>query len=159
MKPRRRYTVSQAKNLMRRAAEEIIDPGPRSVDQLWEFFDGRCVYCARDLNRELREGHIDHADAAGGNHLGNLVLACGSCNGDEKREEDWRAFLAQKAGDEPTFREREARILKWFTLHPPPPARSSSEVLRIRGEIDDLVGAFGEKCAELRDALRRADWL
>ena len=158
MKPRRKYTVSQAKNLMRRATEEIVDPGPRSVDQLWEFFNGRCVYCDRELNRGLREGHVDHAESAGGNHLGNLVLACGGCNGDEKREADWRVFLSLKAGDdEATFREREARILRWFALNPPPAARASAEVTRIRGEVDELVAAFGAKCAELRDAIRRAD--
>lgn len=144
--------------MMRRATEEIVDPGPRSVDQLWEFFNGRCVYCGRELNRGLREGHVDHAESAGGNHLGNLVLACGGCNGDEKREADWRVFLSLKAGDdEATFREREARILRWFALNPSPAARASAEVTRIRGEVDELVAAFGAKCAELRDAIRRAD--
>ena len=156
MKPRRKYTVPQAKNLMRRAVEEIVDPGPRSVDQLWGFFDGHCAYCGRELDRAQREGHIDHAESAGGNYLGNLVLACSGCNGDEKREGDWRTFLSQKAGDGAAFRDREARILEWFALNPPPAARASTEVTRIRGEIDELVGAFGTKCVELRDAVRRA---
>jgi hypothetical protein len=34
MKPRWKYTVPQAENLVRRATEEIVDPGPRSVEVL-----------------------------------------------------------------------------------------------------------------------------
>lgn len=54
-------------------------------------------------------------------------------------------------------RELEARILQWFELNPPPPARASDEITSVRGEIDELDGAFGTKCTELRDALRRPD--
>jgi len=35
--------------------------------------------------------------------------------------------------------------------------RASADVTRIRGEIDELVAAFGAKCTELRDAIRRAN--
>ena len=157
MKPRRKYTISQAKNLMRRAAEEILDPGPRSVDAVWEFFDARCAYCGRDLDRGEREGHTDHAEPDGGNHLGNLVLACGACNGDEKREMGWREFLRLKAASDESYRLREARILEWFALHPRLAAQTSPDVVRIRAEIEQLVDAFGAKCNELKDALRRAD--
>ena len=34
-KKRVKYTVSQAKNLMRRSLHEILDPGPSNVDELW----------------------------------------------------------------------------------------------------------------------------
>lgn len=144
---------------MRRAAEEILDPGPRSIDAVWEFFDARCAYCGHHLERAERMGHTDHAEPDGGNHLGNLVLACNSCNGDEKREMGWREFLWLKAASDATYQLREDRILEWFALHPRPDARTSSEVAHIRGEIEALVNAFGAKCNELKDALRRADGL
>jgi hypothetical protein len=85
-----------------------------------------------------------------------VVLACGSCNGDEKRETAWRAFLSQKAGDKAAYRERESRILEWFALHPRPASRGSADVLRIREEIDELIATFGAKCAELKQALLSA---
>jgi hypothetical protein len=90
---RRKNTIPQAKNRMRRTVAEIVDPGPTNIDPLWEHFEARCAYCGRDLSRSGREGHRDHALPSGGNHLGNLILACGRCNGDEKREQGWREFL------------------------------------------------------------------
>lgn len=147
---RRKYTTSQAKNLMRRAVDEIIDPGPRSIDELWQHFEARCAYCGKDLGRDRREGHIDHADAQRGNHLGNLVLACGSCNGDEKREESWRRFLRRKTANDAEFVARESRVLAWFELHPGPPRTHSPEVARVRREIEELIEQFAAKCSELR---------
>jgi hypothetical protein len=50
-----------------------------------------------------RRGHVDHATIGGGNQLGNLILACSRCNGGEKRDQDWQAFLFLKTsgdGDE-----------------------------------------------------------
>jgi hypothetical protein len=153
VKPRRKYTPAQAKNLMRRAVEEIIDPGPPSIDVLWAHFNARCAYCDRALDREQREGHTDHAEPGGGNHLGNLVLACGSCNGDEKREQGWTAFLRTKSPDPSTYAEREARIMAWFELHPRQLVSVSAEVQRLREEIEGLIQSFGAKCVELKRAV------
>src|SRR4051794_37835293 len=98
---------------MRRAANEIVDPSPRSVDAVWDHFESRCAYCGVELDRASRMGHVDHAEAGGGNHLGNLVLACGTCNGDAKREQSWLEYLRTRAhGVE--LEEREARIRLWF---------------------------------------------
>jgi hypothetical protein len=139
---------------MRRAVAEILDPSPGSVDEVWEYFDSRCAYCGKPLSREGREGHLDHAEVGGGNHMGNLVLACGTCNGDEKRERGWREFLRVKAsGTE--LAQREAQILGWFERHPAPTGRDSADVLRVRAELDALIDAFGVKCAELKNAVRR----
>lgn len=142
---------------MRRAVEEIVDPGPRRVDDLWTHFGALCAYCGRELDRSRREGHVDHADARGGNQLGNLVLACGSCNGDEKRDEPWREFLRRKTSDDGEFADREARILAWFELHPRLPASASLEVARLRGEIEGLIDQFGAKCGELKSVVTNAD--
>ncbi len=154
---RRKYTVSQAKNLMRRAVDEIVDPGPGSVDALWEHFEARCAYCGKELRRDQREGHVDHADADGGNHLGNLVLACGSCNGDEKREESWRAFLRRKTPDDASFVEREGRILTWFELHARSPVEGSPEIAHARQQIEEVIEQFAVRCGELKKLVSERD--
>ena len=141
--------MAQAKNIMRRAVEEIIDPSPRTADPLWEYFDSQCAYCGKELNRGSRDGHIDHAVPNEGNHLGNLLLACGTCNGDEKREQPWREFLRTKASDA-EFEEREARILGWFELHRRAPTVRSTDVVRLQEELYELIERFGVECGELK---------
>lgn len=84
--------MPQARNLMRRAINEIIDPGPVSVDPLWEYFGARCAYCGRALVLGARDAH---AERDGGNHIGNPVLACSTCNGDEKRRNRGVTFCAE----------------------------------------------------------------
>lgn len=138
---------------MRRAAEEIVDPGPGTVDPVWDFFGSACAYCGRGLDRERREGQTDHAAPEGGNHIGNLVLACSACNGDEKREMGWRKFLRLKNPDEATYERRAAQIDEWFSRNPRAAPRNSEEVVRLRSEIEDLIAAFGAKCAELKSAV------
>ena len=154
-KPRRKYTVAQARNLMRRAIQEIVDPGPSSVDSLWDYFESRCAYCDVVLVRGERDAHTDHAERDGGNHIGNLVLACGRCNGDEKRDEPWREFLRRKAPDAEALQQREERILAWFVLHPRPAQAHGPEVDHLLHRCEELVDEFGAACNELKAALRR----
>lgn len=151
---RRPYTVAQAKNVMRRAVREIVDPSPRSLDEVWEFFDSSCAYCGRLLDRALREAHMDHLDAEGGNHLGNFVLACRHCNGDHKRDKPWREFIRGIASG-PERADRVRRIEKWQRTHP----RTVSAVLppaaiRLQQELDDLCDEFATKCTALRQAIK-----
>lgn len=128
---------------MRRAIAEIIDPGPTSIDPLWEYFDSRCAYCGLALVRDARDAHTDHAQREGGNHIGNLVLACGKGNGDEKRDEPWRDFLRWKLPDRETFDQRERRILDWFALHPRPARVHGADVEELRLRCNALVDEFG----------------
>src|SRR5579863_772311 len=130
---------------MRRTVEEILDPGPCNVDAVWEHFGSRCAYCGRGLSRERREGHLDHADPDGGNHLGNLVLACGSCNGDEKREESWHRFLRRKTPDDALFAEREARIRAWIDQHLRKSEEGSPDIAHVREELEGLIEQFAVK--------------
>src|SRR3954468_22776241 len=113
-------SVSAAKNRMARAVESILDPWPASTEPIWDFFGSECAYCGVKLVKGERLGHIDHATSNAGNHLGNLVLACSVCNGDEKRDVDWRDFLDQKVSDPALRQERTWRIERWQTLHPKP---------------------------------------
>lgn len=155
-KPRRRYSHAQARNIMMRAIEEIVDPGPRSIDALWEWFDSQCAYCGVVLVRGDRDAHTDHAESDGGNHVGNLVLACGRCNGDEKRETDWRTFLALKAPDVATFGLREQHILAWMAANPRPVRDYGPEVTELRQKAEALVEDFRLACTALQNAVKRS---
>ena len=154
-KPRRKYSHAQARNLMRRAIEEIIDPGPTSIDPLWEWFDSRSAYCGAELQRGERNAHADHAEPGGGNHIGNLILSCGTCNGDEKRDMPWSEFLRLKATDEETFLALERRILDWMAANPAPVRNHGPEVEELRQRCEDLVEEFRAACNALEDAVKR----
>jgi 5-methylcytosine-specific restriction endonuclease McrA len=112
------FTPSTAKNHMRRTLAALLDPHPKAdhVTALWEHFGSSCAYCGWVLKRSRREGHRDHlvSHAAGGaNSIYNSVLACARCNGNEKREADWKAFLRAKAPSPDLFKERKAVIDAW----------------------------------------------
>src|SRR5580704_14837280 len=139
-KARRRTSVPQAKNVMRRAVAEIIDPSPTDVGPLWDYFGDRCAYCGDALVRAERRGPVDHAEAGGGNHLGNLVLACSRCNGDAKRDEPWRDFLYRTVLDRAEASRRESHILAWLELHPKAEGDLSIDAQRILTDIERLIG-------------------
>ncbi|MHB8657694.1 MAG: HNH endonuclease [Solirubrobacteraceae bacterium] len=149
-------SVSAAKNLMARAVESILDPWPGSMDPVWDFFGSECVYCGVKLVKGARLGHIDHATSKAGNHMGNLVLACSVCNGDEKRDMHWLEFLEHKVSDPGLRRERIERIERWQALHPKPGLAASAEVAAVDAELRAMIIAFGAKCAELRAAVADA---
>jgi hypothetical protein len=155
VKARRRTSVPQAKNLMLRAMQEILDPSPLDVGPVWDHFESRCAYCDRPLHIGERSAHLDHAEAGGGNHLGNLVLACGTCNGDDKRDMHWRDFVASKATTDHDAAARVARIEAWAALHPRAEKSLPPEAARIAHEIHTLASDFSSKCAELRAAMKR----
>jgi hypothetical protein len=135
---------------MRRTVAELLDPTPRNVTAVWDFFNDCCAYCGTPLSRDGRAAHIDHAVPGAGNQLGNLVLACGTCNGDEKREESWREFLTRKTNAPDVLVEREARIEGWLARNPLAPSPTSPEIELRRTELEQLIDQFGVKCAELK---------
>jgi hypothetical protein len=149
-------SVSAAKNRMARAVESILDPWPASTDPIWDFFGSECAYCGAKLVKGERLGHIDHATSKAGNHLGNLVLACSVCNGDEKLDMNWRDFLEEKVSDQGLRRRRIERIERWQALHPKPELAASPEVAAADAELRALIVTFGEKCAQLRAAVADA---
>jgi hypothetical protein len=154
VKPRRRKSVPQAKNVMLRAMQEILDPSPLDVGPVWDYFESRCAYCDLPLDIGSRSAHIDHAEAASGNHLGNLILACGACNGDDKREMPWRDFVASKAVTDNDAAARVDRIEAWAQMHPRADQPTPPEALRIADEIRALATEFSAKCVELRVAMK-----
>lgn len=146
-----------AKNVVRRALRAVVDPEPskRAIASLWEYFKSACSYCGRRLDKAGRLGHIDHLVHNGSNHVSNRVLACHSCNGDEKREGAWLPFLRKKAGSQKIFAERKRRIEKWVaTQAPATPLKFDTALLQ--REIDAVVRTFDRALVRLRRTRIRA---
>ena len=146
--------MSQAKNFLKRTVSEILDRSPSTAQMraLWEHFEGRCAYCRKLLDADGRDWHLDHADSGAGNHAGNRVLACGICNGDEKREQGWCEFLRAKASAVDS-EHQEALIRAWLEGHARPEQEETPEVANALAELDILIEQFAAKCGELK-ALR-----
>jgi hypothetical protein len=113
-------TPSMAKNKIKRCLRAILDPHPsqEEIGTLWAHFDSRCVYCGNQLDRQVRQGHLDHAvptTSGGTNSIHSHVLACAKCNGDEKREEEWEKFLSRKCLSPEIFDARRLLILEWLS--------------------------------------------
>jgi len=73
----------------------------------------------------------------GSNRLSNLVLACNICNGDEKRESNWKGFLAGKYGvDNSEYQQKIKRIEDWVEINGGNPFLSESEINALQIEFD-----------------------
>ncbi|MBV9493960.1 MAG: HNH endonuclease [Acidobacteria bacterium] len=139
---------------------QLIDPSPNARQQveIWEYFRSRCAYCDRSIDKTLKQGHIDHlspASAGGRNHVANRVLACATCNEQEKREMHWEDFLRQKAGDSSTFLARRIHIEAWQRRHEEAGGDDDNELRVLATEAADRVNAvFDDQVAQLREARR-----
>jgi 5-methylcytosine-specific restriction endonuclease McrA len=154
-------TPSEVKNAIRRCLRGIVDPYPSRTrwKLVWEHFESCCAYCGRPIDRMLREGHRDHLVShkdGGGSDLGNFVLACRECNGDEKRDENWVVFLKRKNPNARAFRERKAKIEDWI-------ARNLAQRRVVSEETREAVAvaaakvsaALDKAVAEIRDLKKR----
>jgi hypothetical protein len=155
-----KMTPSRAKNSIRRALFGIVDPHPNAsqIDQIWSFFDSSCAYCGRRLVRGNRDAHIDHlvSTVSGGtNALANFVLACGICNGDEKREKDWQSFLGKKAADEGVYKLRSERIEKWIASCSSTNVWDPSVLTVLNQEVDHTIAAFDVALKRIRELKNR----
>ena len=147
-----------AKNFMRRTVREILDPPPSAKqfkNSLRGAFEGRCAYCLTQLPEAPSGWDIDHADPEAGNHVGNLLPSCKSCNGDEKREQGWLSFLQSKLSGI-QLEQQEARIRAWISRHPRSVRPASPDVAVLASEIEGLIELFGTRCSALRKLARAA---
>jgi 5-methylcytosine-specific restriction endonuclease McrA len=147
-------TPSQAKNAVKKALIEIVDPQPskREKDALWEHFHSRCAYCGGELVRTERKGHIDHlvsVTKGGSNHISNRVLACSICNGDKKREQDWEAFIRRVPSPKDTGA-RIARIEEWIAETSPTHEPDKALLGLAEERAQEVLSAFEMACAALR---------
>jgi hypothetical protein len=152
----KKKSLSQVKNLMHRALADLLDPPPSQSDQarLREHFGDRCCYCGGEARRH--DGHLDHADPHAGNGLGNLLLACKTCNGNEKREMGWEEFLRRKSADERLLEERLGRIRAWLDAHPTRAEALSPGVQQARRDADIAIEAYAQAHARLSRAVAGA---
>lgn len=154
-------TPAMAKNKMRRCFAAILDPHPSKseVDSLWEYFEGTCAYCGVKIERASRTGHLDHVQAAsdgGSNNIHNHVLSCARCNGDEKREETWAAFLAKKAKDAETISARKMKIETWLSKEQRGPALDAQQKAQVEKIVTTALESFDLAVEQLRK-IRRAN--
>jgi CRISPR/Cas system Type II protein with McrA/HNH and RuvC-like nuclease domain len=153
-------TLSQAKNAMRRAIDDLIDPPSTKQEKqrVWEYFNSRCAYCGRSIERSSRYGHIDHLISranGGSNNIGNCVLACKECNGNEKRDQPWKDFLRLKCADNSTFEMRLKKIESWQTQPATrKPVTLSSEAKATKSEVEAVIAVFEKKFGKLREKVR-----
>lgn len=132
-----KHTASLARNQIARCLREILDPHPSSEDvaRLWDYFKHACAYCGKPLNRADRNGHLDHLvppGAGGTNNIHNLVLACGRCNGDAKREAEWTSFLAATAP--PGERRRRGLLIRNWMKQATPARSSGTSAAQLEAE-------------------------
>ena len=111
-------TPGYVKNMIERSLTEIVDPGlsKKNKTKTWEFFNSKCAYCGKKLNRSKREGHIDHLVSAskhGTNHISNRVLSCANCNEKEKLARGWVKFVSIKNPNKKLAKTRKEKISKW----------------------------------------------
>lgn len=154
-------TPSMAKNKMRRCLAAILDPHPSrtEIDALWQYFDSRCAYCGLELDRVARVGHIDHifpTSEGGTNDIHNHVLACAACNGDEKRERPWKAFLMQKAKNQVDSTSRAAKIEEWLSRSPGRVQLDEQTQVQAAEIVDQAITNF-EAAVERMRTLRNND--
>lgn len=153
--------LSGAKNSMHRAVKELFfrSLNKDEKDLIWKYFESRCVYCDKQIERKDRHGHMDHLDCSafgGGNYVRNRVLACKECNGNEKREGGWEDFLKSKCINTNEFRTRRNRIMSWQKqFRPLPDFVLDEEELRAKASLLDSIAACEESFKNFRRLLQR----
>ncbi len=153
-------TVPYAKNIIRRAFREIVDPRPHKdqLDLIWKHFQSECAYCGRSVKRGAKEAHIDHllsSSEGGKNDLSNLVLSCAGCNESEKRDSPWEVFLKLKATPEAIYQARRERIVAWQTVNHTESIAANSDLLKKAEEMaEEVVALFETNVRRMRDIKR-----
>ena len=147
-----------AKNKMRRCFKAILDPHPtkQEENQLWAYFNSACAYCGKEIERKSRTGHLDHvvsSSEGGSNSIFNHVLSCATCNGDEKREENWLNFLLKKSKTDHERLERGNNIRQWLANAPEKPSSDSQTLVLAKEIMAHAIVEFEAAVEKLR-ALR-----
>ncbi|MCP4785817.1 MAG: HNH endonuclease [Fuerstiella sp.] len=149
-------TPSQARNAIKRCLKSILDPKLQAaeIDTLWAYFNGCCAYCGGQMDRPSRQAYKDHLvpEAEGGtNRLSNIVLSCGACNADEKRESNWEQFLTTKCPNDPaTAEQRLSKIRNWVQMNGGPVSLTTEQQEGVDSAFDRINAVLGECVDELR---------
>ncbi len=149
-------TPSQARNAIKRALVEIVDPKPKrsEIDSMWKHFARSCAFCGFALDRKDRVGHADHlipASKGGHNHIYNRVLACAECNGDSKLDSDWEVFLQQRCnGTEQEKQGRKECIQRWQKTKKAECTVCDQTVAKALAAAEEALAAFNQACDTVR---------
>lgn len=87
----------------------LLPPYSEKVQQIFDRTKGHCAYCGC-LSADLTVDHMQPKRRGGTQEIGNLILACRSCNSSKKNRtvEEYREWLAwQTRGGEFNPRQRE----------------------------------------------------
>jgi hypothetical protein len=150
---------SQARNAIKKALISIVDPHPkkRDKDAMWQHFNSSCAFCGTALVRNSRLGHGDHlvpASGGGKNHIFNRVLACSTCNGDEKLDENWITFLNRKAKEQnlnqDDARRRKCLIEMWQEKNRTQCSVANETVAAALLASEHVLMAFNQACETVR---------
>jgi len=100
--------------------------------------------------------HLVAASVGGDEEITNFVLACKSCNGDEKRGMDWKAFLRTKVENPSVRRKRATRIRKWVSSQrqvrtASAQARRTKVLRQVEREARQAIAAYEAAVARVRD--------
>ncbi len=91
---------------------DLIPFRAKDMDQVKEFFGGRCCYCGATFGDGVKasQDHLIPINKADGglSAWGNIVPACGECNS-KKHGADWRTFIIDRA-DSDVVKERKDRL-------------------------------------------------
>ena len=92
------HSPAFAKNVIRKSLMALIDRELSNAEkeEVWRYFESQCAFCGAEIGKESRNGHMDHLNSKGLNHISNRVLSCAHCNGDHKLEKPWKEFLEKK---------------------------------------------------------------
>jgi len=91
------------------------------------------------------------------NHISNRVLACNICNGDEKRENDWQKFLAQKCGDDvAACVNRTTRIREWQQECGVPPELDKAIIVEVERAVQECNAKLDQECNHIRQLLKNS---
>lgn len=149
-------TPSQARNAIKRSLKALIDPKINKADKtiIWEYFEHQCAYCGCGLNPNERKAHIDHVipeSEGGSNRLCNLILTCATCNGDEKREMQWQAFLASKYDVKSAeYKQRSQKITDWFVLQPGSPTITTEQQAYLQNAFNEINTCYSHVVEQIK---------
>ena len=143
----------QARNSIKRALAYVagLRFSNNYIKECKDHFNHSCAYCSAGIEQGGRRGHLDHAIAMTTDSPNyHLVYACHICNGDSKREQDWKSFLKEACkGDKDLIREREKLIEQWFEKSPPVSV-SKESLKRIRTAEQEAITSFNAIVEKLK---------